>query len=190
MEENKNPLYQTGVTAPPKTYSGIIAVLLVLVIFLGGVVSILGLMNIHLFRKLTRQQEEGAAMAFETCAVQAETTDWSLAIYEEPQNIERSDDRPSLGVMGQQISPFYAEYYSVPQGVYITQVDPDSDAWLQGIREGDILLSFSGTRITGSDSLHAALSQKLPGDRVAVCVYRKGHHYDFNVVLTQLAADE
>ena len=44
--------YETGSTRPPKSHGGLIAVLLVLVIFLGGISSALGVLNIKLFHKL------------------------------------------------------------------------------------------------------------------------------------------
>ena len=50
-------IYQTGSTNPPKSRGGLVAVLLVLVIFLAGLTSILGLMNIRLFSVLTAQKE-------------------------------------------------------------------------------------------------------------------------------------
>lgn len=57
---SEQPLsYGTGRTSPPKSYGGIIAVLLVAVIFLGGIVSALSIMNIRLFRQLNRQAESG-----------------------------------------------------------------------------------------------------------------------------------
>ena len=44
--------YQTGSTCPPKSRRGLIALLLILVILLGGVSSALGIMNIRLFRQI------------------------------------------------------------------------------------------------------------------------------------------
>ncbi len=44
--------YQTGSTRPKKSKSGLIAVLLAAVIILGGIVTILGFLNIRLFQKL------------------------------------------------------------------------------------------------------------------------------------------
>ena len=45
-------MYETGRTRPPKSHHGLIAVLLVVVIFLSGVVSFLGLLNVRLFAQL------------------------------------------------------------------------------------------------------------------------------------------
>ena len=51
----ENGVYETGSTKPPKNHRGLIAVLLVVVIFLGGLVSVLGVVNIRLFAQLNAQ---------------------------------------------------------------------------------------------------------------------------------------
>ncbi len=48
-------MYGTGRTQPPKSHGGVIAVLLIAVIFLVGTVSVLGLMNVRLFKQLQEQ---------------------------------------------------------------------------------------------------------------------------------------
>ena len=55
-------VYGTGNTSPPKNHSGIIALLLVLVIFLSGIISLLSFMNIRLFRELTQQNMQEKQM--------------------------------------------------------------------------------------------------------------------------------
>ena len=50
-------VYGTGNTSPPKSHSGIIALLLILVIFLSGIISVLSFLNIKLFQQLSQQQE-------------------------------------------------------------------------------------------------------------------------------------
>ena len=52
--------YQTGATPPNKGQSTAITALLIAVIFLGGLASALGLMNIRLISELTRQQQNAA----------------------------------------------------------------------------------------------------------------------------------
>lgn len=47
--------YQTGSTNPPKSRGSLVAVLLILVIFLAGLTSFLGLMNVRLFSTLKNQ---------------------------------------------------------------------------------------------------------------------------------------
>ena len=45
-------VYGTGNTSPPKSHGGIIGLLLILVIFLSGIISLLSFMNIKLFQKI------------------------------------------------------------------------------------------------------------------------------------------
>ena len=66
-------VYRTGSTEPQKSHRGIIAVLLVAVIILCGVVTILGVMNIHLFRQLS---SDGSSYPFRF----SYTTPESLAV--------------------------------------------------------------------------------------------------------------
>ena len=74
MEERKqkytepwdDAVYGTGNTQPPKSYRGLIALLLIIVIFLSGIVSALGLMNVHLFKELEQLNKtvESVPMSF------------------------------------------------------------------------------------------------------------------------------
>ena len=74
MDENKNyqrqpwepGKYETGRTKPPKSHNGLIALLLVVVIFLSGLVSFLGVLNVKLFAQLKAlpQQEEEEPVSF------------------------------------------------------------------------------------------------------------------------------
>ena len=54
-------VYETGRTKPPKSYGSLIAMLLVVVIFLGGLVTVLSLLNVKLFTQLqdlSRKEEQ------------------------------------------------------------------------------------------------------------------------------------
>ena len=51
-------VFGTGNTMPPKSYSSLIAILIILVIFLSGIVSLLSFMNIKLFQELSQQKKK------------------------------------------------------------------------------------------------------------------------------------
>ncbi len=55
--------YQTGAIRPPKRSSGLVAVLLVLVIFLGGLCSGLGIVNVRLLEQLSQANRETTPLA-------------------------------------------------------------------------------------------------------------------------------
>ena len=51
-------IYGTGRPQPPKNHGGTIAVLLVVVIFLIGLVTVLGILNVKLFAQLKEQDRK------------------------------------------------------------------------------------------------------------------------------------
>jgi len=55
-----NGVYGTGPTQPPKTNSGAFALLLILVIFLCGIITLLSILNVRLFQQLNKQEEEAS----------------------------------------------------------------------------------------------------------------------------------
>lgn len=158
----EEPTYQTGSTKPPKNYGGIIAFLLALVIFLCGISTALGLMNIHLFRQLTSGKEESCAVAFsEGQQAQMQTPDAALVDF-------------SLGFSGQGVPDFWQHYHELPQGVYVAEVLQGSSAQQWGIVPGDILTQLDSTPVPNAETLEAVLSTYDPGAVVEVQVYREG----------------
>ena len=97
MDERKNKyidwddsVYGTGRTEPPKSRGGAVALLLILVIFLCGIITVLGVLNIKLFQKLRLQQEKELSISFTmeqtqpTEAVAAAVEETLSAVYEGP----------------------------------------------------------------------------------------------------------
>ena len=93
--------------------------------------------------------------------------------------------RPTLGIAGETLSPFYQHYYRMPAGLYITEVAPGSDAAASGIESGDILVGIDGTPITDMDTLNAVLFRHEVGDTVAVTVYRSGYQATVELTLSE-----
>lgn len=93
--------------------------------------------------------------------------------------------RPSLGVQGEGLSSFYQYYYRVPAGLYITSVDPASDAYAKGVEEGDILLSINDIRVTSSEDLKEALYSMEAGQTVRIIIYRQGSQYQVELTLSE-----
>lgn len=93
--------------------------------------------------------------------------------------------RPSLGLDGDGISLFYQRYYRLPAGLLITQVDYGSDAYDQGVEEGDILLSLGNVRITDRDTLKNAILDYQVGDTVTVTLYRDGEKFSLDLELEE-----
>ena len=59
--------YGTGPTEPPKERNGTMALMLILIIFLFGIIAVLGILNIRLFQELkTKRQETQLSISFTT----------------------------------------------------------------------------------------------------------------------------
>lgn len=93
--------------------------------------------------------------------------------------------RPSLGFSTQTLSPLEQQFFRLPKGVYITQVDTDSPAYQVGIRPGDTLLQVNDQAITSTQELLSLLYTLSPGDRVEVVFYRSGWRYTASVLVIE-----
>jgi len=77
-KKNNHPwddgVYGTGRTEPPKSHGGTVALLLILIIFLCGIITVLGILNVRLFQKLNTQRESEQSISFAAgAALPAET---------------------------------------------------------------------------------------------------------------------
>lgn len=94
--------------------------------------------------------------------------------------------RPTLGIRGESISPFYQYYYLMPAGIFITELDPGSDAARKGIAPDDILTQINGTPISSMDDLNTVLYGCEVGETVEVIIYRAGKQYRVNLTLSEM----
>ena len=88
-EQNNLHEYRTGRTRPKKSHSGLIAFFLIAAIFLGGIVSALGLLNIRLFKRL-EEPDNPLSFTPETNATapQNTTSDSSVNLVPSPPSAE------------------------------------------------------------------------------------------------------
>ena len=93
--------------------------------------------------------------------------------------------RPDLGIEGESLSIFYQHYYRLPEGLYITAVEPGSSAYAKGVESGDILISLNGTAVSTMDQLNALVYAHEVGDTLEAVVYRGGQQYKLELLLTE-----
>lgn len=134
--------YRTGRTDPAKSSRGIIAVLLILVIFLGGLVSALSILNIRLFRQLKETQETPVSFS------QGETA------------MAREGSFLLAGMALQEPDPVYQELHELPQGLYVAQVEPGSQAAKLHIQPGDVIVSLGNTPVSSLEALRNCMQGK------------------------------
>ena len=82
--------------------------------------------------------------------------------------------RPLLGVRVTELSKMAANFYRVPQGLYVQSVNAKSDAAKQGIAVGDIITAINGTAVTGLDVGVSLRNELKAGDSITVNIYRRG----------------
>ena len=112
-------VYGTGRTEPPKSRGGVIALMLILIIFLCGIVALLGILNIRLFKQLQIQKENELSISFTT----AETQEAELVLPEEPQPYAEGE-LPSMSLQQtpESISNVPAEGGMSLQDIYIQNI--------------------------------------------------------------------
>ena len=65
-------VYGTGCTQPPKSHRAFMGVLLVAVIFLGGIATCMSVLNVRLFRELRKREEDALTVAYAVQQTQPE----------------------------------------------------------------------------------------------------------------------
>ena len=138
-----------------KPYTG--KFLLVLVIFLCGVSTALGLLNIRLFRFLQESTaQETAPVHFSQSGSENGADDVYFP----------------LGFYGREVPEFWCVYQDLPRGIYVTDVENGCDAAAKGVLPGDILTALDGETVTTAQQLTTLLETKQTP--VQVTLYREG----------------
>jgi len=132
-------VYGTGPTRPPKNRGGAVALMLILIIFLCGIITVLGILNVRLFRQLRLREENELSISYTP-----ETTVPQMTIPPTHPNAPMSASEP-LVPMDLQQSP--ASVSNVPeQGAMALQ-----DIYLHNIGSVvSILCSQPGSSSTGT----------------------------------------
>jgi serine protease Do len=90
-----------------------------------------------------------------------------------------------MGVYTQTVDNDLKEAFKLESdhGVVINMIIPDSPADKSGLKRGDILLSFDGTQLTGSDQLVDLVGGHSPGDKVNIEYLRDGNRSETTITL-------
>ena len=169
MKNETAGTYETGVTQPGKSYRGIIAALLTVVIFLSGVVTALGLVNVHLFRKL--QAEDTSPVA----PVSFEAPEEGISPYA---RMDVGTNVPELGIWYVMVSGICNQYYEIPMGLMVTSENH------KDIRSGDVLRAIKGQLIETEQTLQDVLAACETGEQVEVTFYRPSEKKERKVILS------
>ena len=96
--------------------------------------------------------------------------------------------RPYLGasLMDKDIAARYGFEINLHGGIYLVKVVAGSPAAKAGIRPGDIILSFNGSKVSSAMDLRSKLSECKVGDRVDVQIWRNDQTQNVVVVLEEV----
>lgn len=67
-----------------------------------------------------------------------------------------------------------AEYYNIPQGILVIQINRNSSAAAAGLRRGDIITAFCGETVKTAQEINTAKNKYKAGDEVTITVFRDG----------------
>lgn len=148
--------YRTGRTHPQKNRNGQVAFLLICVIFLCGMVSALGLLNIRLFRQL--QQTTEAPLSF----AQGDIT---------PTQPE-GETLTVCGITVQEMPAMYRQMYDLPAGLYVVDAPENGP-----VAPGDVLIGFDQSAVGSLAELNALLLNSKAGEKVSLSLYRQNADY-------------
>ncbi len=93
--------------------------------------------------------------------------------------------RPVLGFTGYSLSAEEAGTHGFTEGVYVSTVDPKSDAYEQGLRPGDIVIECNGKTISSVAEVNAIKGGFRAGDSLTLRISRGGESLDIEVRLME-----
>lgn len=79
-----------------------------------------------------------------------------------------------IGISASAITESEAEYYDIPVGVLVIQINKDSSAAKAGLRRGDIITAYNGKQVKTVEELNSYKAANRAGEEVTVSVYRDG----------------
>ena len=94
-----------------------------------------------------------------------------------------SFDRAFLGVSYRMITRDLSVMNDIPEGAYILEVIEGSVAAKAGIKRGDIITHFDGTRLNEQEQLSRLINKKKIGDKVDVTIWRNTEEKELNITL-------
>ncbi|MCO7137562.1 trypsin-like peptidase domain-containing protein [[Clostridium] leptum] len=82
-------------------------------------------------------------------------------------------NRVKLGASFQVVDETTAALYNLPQGLYVYQIEDDSNLLQAGVQPGDVITHADGQAVTDVDQLKDIIRQKQVGDTVRLTVSRQ-----------------
>lgn len=95
-------------------------------------------------------------------------------------------DRAMLGISGQYLDSWTANFYGLPSGMYVASITNESVS-KAGVQKGDVITKIDDTDVTSANTISGYIAKKKPGDTVTLSVTRglTGETFTCDVTLTE-----
>ena len=170
MENNTSNEYRTGGHLPRQSANGLLSAALLVFLALTGMFLTAGFLALRSL-SLGAEQElaslqppEGTFFPGEQLHMEGEVTNCSI-----------------VGITCQSISGFCQQYYELPAGIYILQVEKGSPADRQGVLPGDVLIRVNGEALRLPSTLQQFFDDSPEDTPVKLEFSRKGKIYTIYV---------
>lgn len=80
-------------------------------------------------------------------------------------------DRAMLGISGQYLDSWTANFYGLPSGMYVAEVNNESVS-NAGVQRGDVITKIDDEEITSANTISNYIAKKKPGDEVTLTITR------------------
>lgn len=91
-----------------------------------------------------------------------------------------------LGVsIDKNYTSMYAQYYNLPEGAYVSSVEPESCAEKCGLVAGDIITQVGDDNVKSYSDLNAVVKQFKAGDSAEIVVYRRNEFTTLTVIFDE-----
>lgn len=81
--------------------------------------------------------------------------------------------RVKIGVGILEVDEYLAELNGLPTGIFVRNVEENSDAFKQGVIPGDLITHVNGTRVNTLADVRTVINGYQPNDAVTLSIYRK-----------------
>ncbi len=86
-------------------------------------------------------------------------------------------------------TPVYAQYYDMPEGAYVYNVESGKCAEKAGLAAGDIITEVGNETIGGYSDLNAAIKSYKAGENAEIVIYRAGKYETLNITFDESEPD-
>lgn len=91
--------------------------------------------------------------------------------------------RPYIGIAGINLDERNANYYNLPVGIYVKEIQSNSPASSSDIKTGDIITGIDEKEVSTMNELNEIKERKNIGDTITLDIYRNGETKKIEIIL-------